>query len=192
MKAKLFLFAAALATASVALAQKAKITLHTSVQAGLLEGERGGALQLQSVQSLNYKTWSAGIGTGLDFYHTRSVPVFLAVRKTVTKNAEAPFVYIDGGYNFPWLTATDKEAFISNAKGGFYYDAGIGYQFPVMKKNQFFFSAGISGKQFTTEQETWIYIDYIWPGPSSQVPPKVVSLYRYRLQRLSIKAGLRF
>lgn len=185
MNVKIFLFVVALVTASVGFAQKAKITFHPSVQAGLLEGERGGALQLQTVQSIGYKTWSFGLGAGLDYYHTRSIPLFADVRKALSKKEQRPFVYVDGGYHFPWLTTADKEALITEAKGGLYYDAGIGYEFPVMKKNRFFFSAGFGYKAYKGIHR---YTICPFMGPCF-VQTEVLD---YQLRRLSIKTGLCF
>lgn len=184
MKTKLSLFIATMTMTLMALAQKERLSFHPSVQVGLLEGSRGGALQLQAVQSLQYKTLSAGLGVGLDYYHTRSLPLFVDIRKALSKKEQRPFLYADGGYHFPWLTTDDKQNFIVSAKGGFYYDAGIGYEFPVMKKNRFFFSAGMSGKEFLVKQQVLSIIEIYPPFPITYYQ------YHYRLTRVSIKMGL--
>ena len=165
-------------------AQQSKVTYQPLVQAGLLEGERGSAVQLQSVQGVRYKTWSAGVGAGLDYYHTRSIPLFLDVRKRFGKKEGSAFVYADGGYNFPWLTTTDKLSF-NHSKGGLYYDAGIGYELAAKKKSRLFFSAGYTLKKFET------MYDYII-CPSIAPCVTQTNSYAYSLRRLSIKAGLSF
>lgn len=169
-----------------AAAQKEKFVFQSTVQAGLLEGERGGAFQLQTIHGFRYKTWSAGLGTGLDFYHTRSIPVFMNLRKAFGSGTQTPFVYASGGYNLPWLKEEDKYWGFSGADGGLYFDAGIGYQLPVFKTSALFFSAGYSQKNFS-RRETDGFVIAIWPAP----PPRT-RLHEYELRRLSIQTGLRF
>lgn len=166
--------------------QQKRFTYNGSVQAGLLEGEEGSAFQLQAINGVAYKTWSAGVGVGLDYYHSRSIPLFLALQKRFGAAQKAPFVYVNGGYNFPWLNATERGWSYDDAKGGLYADAGIGYQVPVLKKSLLFFSAGYSKKNYSTENVYPIAID-IYPQPWPQT-------YRmdFGLRRLSIKTGLRF
>ena len=185
MKAGIFLFAAWLVTAMTASAQKSKAVYQPLIQAGLLEGENGSAFQLQTVQGLKYKTWSAGIGAGLDYYHTRSIPLFLDLRKALGQKNKGAFVYADGGYNFPWLTTANKAALINDARSGYYFDTGIGYEFPVMKQNRFFFSAGYAYKTFKTVYE---YVICPFLGPCFTQ----AEVQAYRLRRVSLKAGLRF
>jgi hypothetical protein len=170
-------------------AQKAGLSFRTSVHAGLLEGERGSAFQLQAVHGVQYKTWSAGVGAGLDYYHTRSIPVFLQVRKAFLDKPQTPFLYINGGYHFPWLNEEDKNQYgwgNVTSKGGLYYDAGIGYQLPVMKSSVLFFTAGFSQKEFSLKQSSEVMIT-IWPMPRPET-----KLHEFGLQRLSIQTGLRF
>lgn len=156
------------------------------VQAGLLEGEAGSAFQLQTVQGVQWRTWSAGVGAGLDYYHARSFPLFLELRKLLDKGKQAAFVYADGGYNFPWLTPAQKEWSVATTSGGLYADAGIGYQIPVLKKSLLFFAAGYSQKNYSTRNVYPVMID-IYPPP----PPSTYKM-EYQLRRLSIKTGLRF
>lgn len=185
MNAKFFLFVVALATAAMASAQKNKLTYQPLIQVGLLEGEGGSAFQLQTVQGVQLKTWSAGVGAGLDYYHTRSVPVFLDLRKAFPHKRQGAFVYADGGYNFPWLTTTDKQFFSGETKGGLFYDAGLGYEFPVSSSQRLFFSAGYSYK-FQQQEFSNFYCPFIGPCYTDN------SVMKYSLRRLSIKTGLRF
>ncbi len=185
MKARNLFVVIALAMTVGATAQTSKISYGGLVQAGLLEGERGSAFGLQTVQGLKYKTWSAGIGTGLDYYHTRSIPLFLDLRKTFSKKDKGAFVYADGGYAFPWLTTADKANFINKAKAGAYFDAGVGYGFALKKKNRLFFSAGYSYKAFKTIYE-YVICPFIGPCFTQS------EIQAYKLRRLSIKAGLSF
>lgn len=169
-------------------AQQKRIIFESSVQGGLLEGESGSAFQLGTINGIQYKKWSAGIGAGLDYYHTRSIPLYLAFRKTFGSGTKAPFLYANGGYHFPWLTTEDKSWWYSaESKGGLYFDAGIGYQLPVFKKNSaLFFTAGFSQKNFTHERTDGPVIAIYPPIPPS------TRFYEYNMRRLSIQTGLRF
>ena len=48
---------------------------------GVLGGEKDASFQIQTINGVQYRTWFSGIGTGLDFYFQRSVPLFLSVGK---------------------------------------------------------------------------------------------------------------
>lgn len=170
----------------MASAQQKKITYEGTVSAGLLEGEAGSAFQLQTVNGVAYKTWSAGVGVGLDYYYSRSVPLFLALRKQFGAAQKAPFVYANGGYNFTWFNDEEKGWSYQDAKGGLYADFGVGYQIRVLKTSMLFFSAGYSQKSFSTVNVYPVIYD-VYPAPPSQT-------YQldFQLRRLSIKTGLRF
>jgi hypothetical protein len=166
-------------------AQQSKPAFHSIMQGGLLEGQRGSAFQLQAINGYAYKTWFAGIGAGLDYYHTRSIPVFLNLRKAFFAGDKSPFLYASGGYHFPWLKAAEENWFSTKGKGGLYYDIGLGYQVPVMKKSAFFFSAGFSGKDFSVEESDRVWITP-WPMPE---PNR--RRFDHNLRRLSIQTGFR-
>lgn len=161
-------------------------TFESSVRGGLLEGDNGSAFQLQAVNGLRYKTWSVGLGVGLDYYMGRSFPLFFELRRSFGSTQKAPFVYAAGGYNFPWLKEAEKDWGFVKADGGLYTDAGIGYQLPVMKKSLLFFSLGYSQKAYAKYQSAPIWIDF-FPSPPA---PTIKTDYTFR--RLSIKTGLRF
>lgn len=174
----------------LAVSAQKKLQLSSTLQAGLLEGERGTAFQLKTVNGVGYKTWAAGIGVGIDYYYSRSLPLFLELRKSFGAAQKAPFVYIDGGANFPWMKAAEKEGNFKKATPGLYYDAGIGYQIPVLKSSLLFFSAGYSQKAFAAT-----YSGYAYPYPTFiDFAPVPVQDYRnnYTLRRISIQTGLRF
>lgn len=164
-----------------------KPAFSSTVQAGMLEGEAGTALQLKTVTGLHYKTWVAGLGVGLDYYHTRSLPLFLSLQKAVAKSGKSPFVYVSGGYHFPWLKPAGQTWQDMKAKGGLYLDAGIGYQLPAFKSTALFFTAGYSQKNFSeTTTSAPVYIDMYPP------PPVQATRYDFILRRLSVQTGLRF
>jgi hypothetical protein len=183
---KSFFFIPFIILAFAATAQKKGLSYQGSVQGGLLEGEIGSAFQLSTINGVQYKTWSAGLGAGIDYYQTRSIPVFLSMRKAFGSGTKAPFVYANGGYHFPWLKQSDKTWYTLEADGGLYYDAGIGYQLPVFKKSALFFTAGFSQKNMRRKEHDGVWIA-IWPAP----PPQIRTIEQ-NLRRLSIQTGIRF
>ncbi|HVF80573.1 MAG TPA: hypothetical protein VM884_01490 [Flavisolibacter sp.] len=187
MRIKLILCALAFCTSLHLLAQTGRVKFHSSVAAGLSAGEGQPGFQVQAVNGIGYKTWSAGIGAGIDYYHTRTVPVFADLRKTLSNGSKPAFIYASGGYNFPWLREADKTGFGNNdTKGGLYLDGGIGFSVPVLKSRQLFFSAGWSMKKFTKTINTMPFLS-IWPPPKEAWRD-----YDYTVTTVSLKTGLRF
>jgi len=177
---------------TISLAQKPgnekHIRYHSINQVGVLAGSSEAALQLQTINGIKCKTWFAGLGVGLDYYYARSVPVFLDVRKNIFNKGITPFIYADGGYNFPWSSKKDDDKVLWEEKtnGGLYYELGIGYKTPVSKKMQLLFSAGYSYKNLskTVNVMPWLSMR---PAPS-----EAYEKYEYSLRRMAIKAGLSF
>lgn len=174
-----------LCAAITAKGQKTGLGYSGTVSIGVLSGKSSAELQLQMVNGVKFKTWSAGLGAGLDYYHTRSVPLFLQLRKTANANPHTPFFYLNGGFNVPWAQA-EKELFVSGYTRGFYGEGGIGYEVPVLKNQRLFFSGGWQVKTFTATVNTAPWIS-VWPPP-----PHAFRDYDYTLKTLVVKAGLRF
>ena len=164
-----------------------KSQFQTIVAAGIIEGGEKNAMLLQAINGIRYKTWFSGVGTGFDYYNQRSIPLFLDIRKTVFDKSRSPFVYVDGGYHFPWLTGEKKSEYAGDikAKGGLYYDAGIGYQMRNAKGVALAFSAGYSYKHFSCNVPQYYYC--IWGNC-----PQTRQTFDYQLRRISIKAALGF
>ena len=167
-------------------AQDKRAVFQTTVQGGLLEGEIGSSYHLNAINGIRYRTWSTGIGVGLDYYHTRSIPLFLDFKKSIFTRERSPFLFMSGGYHFLW----DKEdpnnywgSTVEN-KGGLYYSGGIGYQFPL-NRTSLFFAAGYSYKEFSKEISQPVYC-ITWPCPEYK------QTFDYHVRRLTIMTGLRF
>lgn len=168
-------------------AQNAKLNYTAHISAGLVGGENGPALQLQAVSGVAYKTWSAGIGAGIDYYHTRTVPLFLDLRKTFSARPKAGFVYASGGYSLPWASRANKEsvayAFVTDSKRGKYAEAGLGFYVPAFQTHRLFLSAGWQVKTFTQSVNTMPWLS-VWPPPKEAYRD-----YDYTLTCFTFKAG---
>ncbi len=169
---------------------------HSLNSVGLLEGETGSAFQLQTINGVNYKSWFAGVGLGLDFYRLRTIPLFADFRKEFGKSSNKIFVYSDVGINFSWVTDKQKTSYVQNDKfgNGFYGDWGLGYKVLVTKKNNLLLSLGYSYKK-TVETYDQVYYTYyppgIFDGPGS-LPNVQTQKINYGLNRLTIKIGWEF
>jgi hypothetical protein len=161
---------------------------HSINTIGLLEGQAGSAFQAQTINGVQYKSWFAGAGIGLDSYKFRGIPLFLDIRKMFPFAANTFFLYGDIGMHANWLTEKQKSSngyiAVSDLSNGLYTDAGTGVEISLDKKTRFVISAGYSYKALNGKQTDYTPITY-------DGPPAISSL-RYNLSRLSLKAGLKF
>lgn len=164
-------------------------TFHSINQVGLVEGEKGSAFQLQTINGVQYRKWFVGMGTGLDYYSLRTIPLFADVRWHMRNNGKTPFIYADAGTNFVWKKGNMESGWYKNDyNNALYYDMGIGYRTSFKKGTAFTVSAGYTQKNISENRTGYgsVMID-IYPPP-----PPYTEKFNYQLRRLSIKAGLIF
>ena len=162
---------------------KNKIRFQSINLVGLLEGEKGSAFQLQTINGLQYNSWFVGVGVGLDYYRIRSVPVFADVRKNFGQGQNKFFAYIDAGLHYPWLANTQKDLYGSTYSNGFYSDIGFGYRMILHGNSALILSIGYGYKQ---TEETVSTTSCPFYGPCYPSPQKI----DYNLNRLNLKLGL--
>ena len=155
--------------------------------AGITEGESGTGFLVQTINGFRKKTWFAGVGTGLDYYFQRSIPLFVSVAKFLPSN-KFPF-YFNGdiGINFPWVR---NDLYYIHAPGEYsnslYWAGGLGYKLRSKKSNNgVLLNFGYSYKHLINESA--------YTNPCL-IPPCPVSKerYDYRLRRISLKVGWMF
>ena len=61
-----------------------KVQFEMTVLAGPTDGERGTSAQIEVIPSIKYKGYYIGVGTGVDYYFIRTIPVFLELKKVFT------------------------------------------------------------------------------------------------------------
>jgi len=167
-----------------------KIVFSSQNYAGLLEGENKSAFQLQTINGFKYKTWFAGLGTGLDWYYQRSIPMFASINKGFLKKGERNlFISADGGLSFPWKRDNAIEwNYGSNGKfyPGLYWSSGLGYKIGIGKNSDaVLLHVGYSYKHLI-EKNTIVNPCFNPPCPES------TERYDFRLRRLSLKLGWNF
>lgn len=155
---------------------------------GMLEGESGTSLQLQTINGVRYKSWFAGLGTGLDYYYERSIPVFLSLNRLMNPTRLPLYLHADAGLNIPWVPGfVQKQWGSSRYTPGLYWAGGIGYKFDIGKKcnNALLLDLGYSYKRYQ-EKSDLVFPCLVPPCPSE------TERYDYRLRRLSLKLGWMF
>jgi hypothetical protein len=167
----------------------AQLSFRSINQLGIVEGEKGTSFQLQTINGLTGKNWFAGIGTGLDYYYMRTVPVFIDIRKSILKSQKSPFIYADAGLSFPWEKQNGENVWYKEEyKKGSFYDVGLGYHLPVSKSGAIVLSIGYTEKKLREERYNDFYL--IYSGINNGTNNKNIMDYRFR--RISIKAGWQF
>lgn len=164
--------------------EKVKFKFTSINLVGLLHGQAGTAFQLQTVNGVSYKTFSGGIGIGMDDYYLKTIPLFFDIRKNFSKNF---FAYVDAGMNFPWnkKDAENKIVIEGTYSKGFYIDAGAGYLINIKKTGKLLFSIGYTEKQIKENADPNVILE---PYP----PTHYTNYYKYIFRRLTIKIGLCF
>ena len=166
-----------------------KFTFKSLNYLGLLEGETGSSFQLQTINGVQRAGWFAGIGTGLDYYRYRSIPLFFSLNKRIGNQNRAFFISMDEGLNFAWYKRerTWSDDFTSSKfSPSLYWAPGIGYSIGLRNnKDAILIGVGYSYKHLKEKVER---PDFCIDPPCSPV----IEYYNYRLNRLSMRVGWEF
>jgi len=167
-----------------------KINFNSRNYIGLLEGENGSAFQVETTNGISYRSWFAGLGTGLDWYYIRSIPLFGSLSKSfLEKNNRSFFISTDIGINFPWTHQYYHDWNYGGTEkyyNGLYLTAGIGYKTGIGKKSDaILLQLGYSYKH-TKERVFSNYPCLVCPNSET------TSIYNFYLRRLSLRAGWGF
>ena len=167
--------------------QHKSIRFSSLLQFGVVKGASDETFQLQAINGVQYKSWFAGVGIGIDDYYHKSVPLFVDIRKHLFSGNQTPFLYADFGANLPWKKEEADSWQISRYQKGIFYEAGVGYSMPVKGRVSVCFSAGYAQKSF---HETRTANGVIWDFPP--YGRDATETFDYTFRRLSFKMGLRF
>lgn len=169
-------------------AQK-KPAFSTQNYIGIVTGEAQTEFQLQTINGVKWDKWFAGIGSGIDWYYIRSIPVFASVNRSFfQKGKRSILASVDAGVNFPWNETIyyDFPPYDSKQKSGLYYAGSFGYKFGVGKSdNAIFMQLGYSFKKLGEIIKVPIFC-LVPPCPES------IEKYDYRLKRISFRVGWGF
>ena len=136
-----------------------KLKFHSQNYVGALGGEFDAAVQLSTINGLQRGLYFGGVGTGIDYYYFRSVPLFLSFSRYLNEKRNTPFLTLDGGTNFLWDKSTANGYNFYSNDGDFtpslYYGAHAGYKMGVTKKSgSILMSIGYSAKKLKEKVDT--------------------------------------
>jgi opacity protein-like surface antigen len=154
-------------------------------QFGLLVGANTESVLIQSINGVKKDKWFGGFGAGIDFYVERGAPLFIDIRRELTKGNSALFLYADGGMYLPWPNFIQKERKLnSTISHGGYYDAGVGWKLTDKNKRSFLLGVGYTFKQNNEERpvQSW--------NPSISAFESCTENYKYTYRRLVLKVGM--
>jgi hypothetical protein len=169
-------------------AQK-KMQFSSQNYIGLLTGASSTHLEVQTINGITKGKWFGGIGTGINWYYERTIPVFLFTERALQiKKNKGIYLSAGAGPNIPWAINYDKSGYLSRKmSAGFYWQTGAGYKINVGKQGDaLLLYMGISNKTYKeTILSDGIYC-FTYPCPGN------IETYRYKLHALSVKVGYSF
>lgn len=150
---------------TVANAQKKAIKYNNITNIGWLNGSSQNAFTLQTINGIKIDKWQLGLGVGLDNYGTKSIPVFVDVRRTFGLKKWQPLVYADAGVNYTlrWGNFAVKDfnnEYYFDVNNTFYGEFGMGLSTKISKKTSLNITAGFSYKHlsYTEKKHVCVYI----------------------------------
>jgi len=167
--------------------KKEKMFFSSQVSSGIVEGEQNTSFHVELLSGVRYKTWFAGIGTGLDYYYYRTIPVYLSGIKYLSPKNQSFFIQGDAGLNFAWEdeTAMGWSEVSNEFKPGLYWNGTVGYTTGLKKKNAFSFGVGYSYKSIKEIKEMTVWC----LNPPCE---NTFETYKYNLNRLMMRIGWMF
>lgn len=166
---------------------KKAVQFGSLIYTGIHEGDAVTGFQLQMINGIRYKTWFAGIGTGIDYYFERSVPLFFSLTKFFPAIKVPLFINGDIGMNFPWNPNNVYHTWSpGKLSSSLYWAGGAGYKFSFRKSsNNLLLNLGYSFKHLIQVNQV-TFPCLVQPCPTGE------ERYDYRLNRLSVKLGWMF
>lgn len=167
---------------------QAQVTYRSYNYVGVVAGQSKSAYQVLTTHGANYEGWYLGLGTGIDDYRNRTIPVFISALKEVLPKNNM-FININAGTQFLW---SDKErnqiwgAVAQKAYPGFFGEAGLGYRLQAGKEGQgILFGTYYSYKYFKEKFE----VPQICTNPPCNTSSEYV---RSQFSRWAFKVGFVF
>ena len=164
---------------------KKKLVFSSINSIGLLSGSSGDNFTVQTINGVRCNQWNIGVGTGLDWYGIRTIPLVADVRRYFTKNKNQPFLYANGGISFVWAKTLPETLYYTNKvdyKRSFCGEVGLGYKVALKNATSLALSAGYSYKKISFDQ-------YYYAGIRGT---ELKETYSYNYRRIALRIGLQF
>ena len=170
--------------------KNAAYKFHSINNISLVNGDNEVSAGLQSINGFQKGNLFAGVGTGLDYYLYRTIPLFADFRYQFGKTKNKFFAYADGGVNFEWVEDVYGPPImdwavapsVSKFHNGFYTDLGLGYMVGTKKGGGLVLSLGHSYKSL---EKTVSYMDW-------RTQETISDIYHYDFNRIVLKVGWKF
>lgn len=167
---------------------------------GYLSGtyEVTGDLRLQG--GIQKNGWNFGLGTGVDYYHFTSFPIYAQARKMIGKKKGKPFLLTSLGISIPSVETSSKTDFRTMSlfssfrpvspepyyyDMGFYGEIGAGYAFLNKKGRGLLLSLSFTQKRI---EETHVNNNFAIQGMGA--PNDEVNVYI--MNRAAVRIGYKF
>ena len=163
---------------------------HSQNYIGDVVGDLDAAFQLNTINGIQRGLYFGGVGTGVDFYYMRTVPLFLSLTRYLDLKKSSPYLSLDGGTNFVWDNTTANKYNSYYQDGHFtpslYYGAHAGYKIGINKQSgSVLVSLGYSAKKVKETVDT--------TSPCLFPPcPATAQKINYRFNRFSFRLGWMF
>jgi hypothetical protein len=168
----------------------AQYKFHSQNYFGALAGDLDDALSVNTINGVQRGPWFGGVGTGIDYYYIRTVPLYLSLSRFITTKVNSIFFTLDGGTNFVWDKSTANVYNFNSNDGDFspslYYGALAGYKLGINKKTgSLLMSVGYSAKKINEKFKT--------TSPCIFPPcPEYEQKYEYDFKRFTFRVGWMF
>ncbi|MBW4891400.1 hypothetical protein KXQ82_16855 [Mucilaginibacter sp. HMF5004] len=138
---------------------------------------------------VSYKKLMLGVGSGIDWYGLRSVPIFVEGRFNFSGKLDKVFIYTKLGVNLNKLTAKQQYEQTEYTSTGFargiYTDFGLGYSLYNSHLRGVQFGLGYSVKTLKQYVADIIY-------PTYPIYNQTGHYYTYTFNRYMVSVGYRF
>jgi hypothetical protein len=165
-----------------------------SVEAGVTNGNYETDAFVNTSHGFMLKGWFIGLGTGVDYYRFRTVPVFAEMRKEFSDKNIRPLIQVAAGLNVEWLTQEQRDHRFSwwqttpsTFKNGVYLKAGTGVLFNAHKQIRFATTISWSYKSITEKYSDRLWDP--WPQPGNDLTERTLL---YNLQRVDLGVKIIF
>jgi hypothetical protein len=149
---------------------------------GLLFGEDQVSFAVHSMNGYQFNQYlGTGLGIGLNtFGDYLSMPIYATVKGYILDRKVSPFYFGDIGYGFAWHNNNNSDYYrVSNLKGGYYWQLGLGYQVNFFN-SAFTMAIGYANQD---SQADYDYNPGWWGGTGYEVSEKRL------LRRVSLTVG---
>lgn len=171
-------------------AQQKKAQWYVQPGVTLLNGDKYASVAVNAFTGIHYRQWYWGVGTGIDYYKVRSIPLMAEVKFERSQWKTAPFLYARAGYNAAWALDHQHTTYYgiyrqnSVYNNGGYVAVGVGLQLLRVGNNALAVTLGYSTKSLDE-----LYDEYVWTGTRSVPTTRKLD---YTFRRLDIGLSYRF